>query len=84
MKKEMPISHFKTHCLQLISELLKHPNEEIIITRNALPVAKVMPITNENRKSLVGLLKGRGKITGDIISPIDVEWDAEKGILYNE
>jgi prevent-host-death family protein len=80
----MPISHFKSHCLQLISELLKHPDEEIIITKNAKPVAKVTPISNENRKSLAGLLKGRGQVTGDIISPIDEEWDAEKGVLYNE
>jgi hypothetical protein len=30
------------------------------------------------QRSLLGLLKGRLEITGDIISPIDVEWEALK------
>ena len=84
MKKEMPISQFKNHCLKLIDELSKHADEEIIITKRDKPIAKFIPIKKDNIKPLFDLLKGRGKIVGDIISPIDVEWDAEKGVLYNE
>ena len=33
------------------------------------------------KTKILGCMKGTCKITGDIISPIDVEWNAEKGIL---
>jgi hypothetical protein len=35
-----------------------------------------VPIKEE--KSLFGAMKGSGTIIGDIISPLDVEWDAMK------
>ncbi len=84
MKKAITISQFKTHCLKLIEDLSKHPDEEIIITKRNEPFAKVIPITRGKKKSIFDSLKDSGEITGDIISPIDVEWDAEKGVLYNE
>jgi antitoxin (DNA-binding transcriptional repressor) of toxin-antitoxin stability system len=49
---------------------------EIIITKNGKPVAKLTSL-RERPKSLFGIDKGRLKIVGDIISPIDVEWEAE-------
>ena len=50
--------------------------EEIVITKkreSGLP-SRTLPGTP---KSLFGLDRGRMKIVGDIISPIDVEWEAE-------
>jgi antitoxin (DNA-binding transcriptional repressor) of toxin-antitoxin stability system len=49
---------------------------EIVITKNGKPVAKLTSL-RERPKSLFGIDKGRLKIVGDIISPIDVEWEAE-------
>jgi antitoxin (DNA-binding transcriptional repressor) of toxin-antitoxin stability system len=84
MVKKMPISFFKTHCLRLIDELSKHSTEEIIITKNAKPIAKIAPIVAEKKESLVDAFRGKIEITGDIESPLECEWDAEKGVLYNE
>ena len=67
-------SEFKAKCLKLMDEVAE-TGEEIIITKNGKPVAK-LSAHREKPKSLYGMDKGRMKIIGDIISPIDVEWDA--------
>ena len=67
-------SEFKAKCLKLMDEVAE-TGEEIIITKNGKPVAKLSAL-REKPKTLFGMDKGRMKIIGDIISPIDVEWDA--------
>ena len=67
-------SEFKAKCLKLMDEVAE-TGEEIIITKNGKPVAK-LSAHREKPKTLFGMDKGRMKIIGDIISPIDVEWDA--------
>ena len=47
-----------------------------IITKRGKPVAKLTALRGQP-KSLFGAGRGRMKITGDIISPIDVEWEAQ-------
>jgi antitoxin (DNA-binding transcriptional repressor) of toxin-antitoxin stability system len=46
-----------------------------VITKHGEPVAKLIPIETES-KDLLGLLEGRVKIHGDILST-GVTWDAE-------
>ena len=48
-----------------------------MITKSGKPVAQLGPISRE-RKSLWGLHKGQIEILGDIIEPIDVEWEASR------
>jgi prevent-host-death family protein len=49
----------------------------LVITKNGKPVAELVP--HRSRKgNLEGCLRDELVITGDIISPIDVEWDAIK------
>jgi hypothetical protein len=47
------------------------------ITKKGKPVAKVVPHKPTNR-SPIGIWKGRVTIKGDIISPIDVEWECDE------
>ena len=68
-------SEFKARCLKLMDEVAES-GEEIIITKNGKPISKLAPY-REKPKSLFGIDKGRIEILGDIISPIDVEWEAE-------
>ena len=42
--------------------------KEIIITRDAKPVAKLVP-ADKNTDDIYNFLAGKGAITGDIISP---------------
>ena len=68
-------SEFKAKCLKLMDEVAEN-GEEIVITKNGKPVAKLIAY-RERPKTLFGIDKGRLEILGDIISPIDVEWEAE-------
>ena len=73
--RTMKASEFKATCLKLMDEVAE-TGEEIVITKNGKPVSRLVPY-RERPKSLFGLDRGRMKIVGDIISPIDVEWEAE-------
>ena len=71
----MKASEFKAKCLGLMDEVNENGGE-IVITKNGKPVAKLTAF-HERPKSLFGAGRGRMKILGDIISPLDVEWEAQ-------
>ena len=71
----MKASEFKAKCLRLMNEVNENGGE-IVITKNGKPVAKLTAF-RERPKTLFGTSLGRMKILGDIISPIDVEWEAQ-------
>ncbi|MBI5366747.1 MAG: type II toxin-antitoxin system prevent-host-death family antitoxin [Planctomycetes bacterium] len=69
---------FKAKCLKLLDEV-ERDGGEIIITKRGRPVARLVPLreaTKKKKKSTYGCMKGTVKILGDIISPLDVEWEA--------
>jgi antitoxin (DNA-binding transcriptional repressor) of toxin-antitoxin stability system len=51
--------------------------ESVVVTKNGKPMAELVP-HRPVKKSPLGIWKGKVKIVGDIVSPIDVEWDAMK------
>lgn len=68
-------SEFKAKCLQLMDEVAAS-GEEIIITKRGRPVSRLAPY-RERPKSLFGVDKGRIEILGDIVAPLEEEWEAE-------
>ena len=68
-------SEFKAKCLKLM-DAVSETGEELVITKNGEPVAKLVPYNKP--QSIVGMFEGEIQILGDIIEPIDVEWDAMK------
>ena len=69
-------SEFKAKCLKLMDEVAES-GEEIVITKNGRPTAKLAPY-RDRPKSLFGIDRGKMKILGDIVSPIDdVDWEAD-------
>lgn len=70
-------SEFKAKCLKLMDEVAE-TGREIVITKNGRPVSRLVPHI-ERPKTVFGIDKGRIEILGDIIEPIDVEWDAVTG-----
>ena len=66
---------FKAKCLRLIDEV-ESKRHTLIITKRGRPVAHLSPVPQEG--DFVGSMRGTGEILGDIISPIDVEWEAMK------
>ena len=75
MSRIMPAGNFKQHCLRLMDEV-KEANDEIVITKRGIPVAKLVPI--KKHLDPFGCMRGTIEITGDIMEPLDVEWEAMK------
>lgn len=65
---------FKATCLDLMDSVAES-GRTILVTKRGRPVALLAPVRSP-RRSAFGLLKGRIKIQGDIVAPIDVKWDA--------
>ena len=76
MTKHVKASEFKAKCLALLDEVARS-GDRLVVTKNGKPVADVVP-HQPKKQSPFGILKDSIKITGDIISPIDVEWEAMK------
>jgi len=74
VQKTIAAGQFKTNCLKLMDEV-QSKHLTLVITKHGVPVAKLVPIVDEPF-NLHGALKGEIKITGNIIAPIDDEWDA--------
>ena len=70
-------SEFKAKCLRLMDEVARS-GEELVITKNGRPVSRLVPY-HEKPKSLFGIDKGRIEILGDVIAPVEVEWEAQTG-----
>jgi prevent-host-death family protein len=79
---EVPAGEFKARCLKFMDEV-RATGRPIVITKRGKPVAKLVPVEEPKpRREIFGSMKGTVTIHGDIISPIEVDWHAERGILY--
>ena len=76
MSKSMKASEFKAKCLAVMDEVSR-TGQAVVITKNGKPVAELVPHRASRAKAL-GCLADSLFITGDIISPVDVEWDVLK------
>ena len=73
--EEVPATAFKDSCLGLIDRVCQ-TREEIVVTKHGRPVAKLVPC-EEDTRPIFGYLAGSVTIHGDIVEPIDEDWDAE-------
>jgi prevent-host-death family protein len=74
MSRIIKASEFKAKCLAVMDEVAR-TRQPVVITKNGKPVADLVP-HNPKKRELWGILKDEMFIEGDIISPIDVEWEA--------
>lgn len=70
--KQVAAAKFKEQCLSILDRL---DDEGILITKRGKPVARLIPV-RASSASLIGSLKGRIKIKGDILST-GAKWDAQ-------
>lgn len=73
LEKTIAASEFKAKCLKIL-ERLDPPG--LIITKRGRPIAKLTPIPIEDNMKLVGSMKGKIKVKGDIFST-GIKWNAE-------
>lgn len=69
-------SEFKAKCLALMDEVAR-TGKPLLVTKNGKPIAELRAHVPANGPAL-GILKNQLEITGDLVSPIDVVWDALK------
>ena len=67
---------FKAQCLALLDQVAQ-TTEPLIITKHGKPVAKLLPYDNKKDDDQTPL-KDMATFIGDIVSPIDDEWEAAK------
>ena len=82
-QRTIKASEFKATCLKLMDEVAE-TGEEIIITKNGKPVARLAPtdhVAEERLKSPFGRDRDLLIHMGDIVSPIDVVWEADEGLI---
>jgi prevent-host-death family protein len=74
----IPISVFKATCLSVL-ETVRRTGQPVLVTRRGLPVAEVGPPAHQGPEGRrLGIAAARGRIVGDIVSPVTgVEnWEA--------
>lgn len=74
--KTIKASEFKARCLKLMDEVAD-TGESIVVTKNGNPVARLVPY-RQRHDTLFGALKGSIEVRGDIVAPLDVEWEASR------
>ena len=73
---QITASEFKSKCLHLMDEIARD-GTELVITKHGKPVSKLVPYV-KRPESLFGAAKGKLTIIGDIVSPLDIEWNGDE------
>lgn len=73
--KIIPAGEFKSKCLAVMDQVQTR-RQSVIITKRGKPVAKLVPVNSE-RDNFYDFTKGKGRILGDIVSPViaEEEWN---------
>ena len=73
MQTSIAAGDFKARCLKLLDEVAE-TREPLVITKRGKAVAKLVPILTE--QELFGALAGSVLAEGDLIAPLDEDWEA--------
>ena len=71
--RSIPAGEFKSRCLALLDEV-HDSGQELVVTKRGRPVARVVPVVESAPRPLAGSIIREG----DLVSPIDEGWDAER------
>lgn len=69
--RSIPAAEFESHCLSLIDEVAD-TGRALVVTKRGRPVARVVPVEDNVRASLLGSVLEQH----DLLAPIDDPWDA--------
>jgi hypothetical protein len=71
--RSIAAGRFKAGCLALIDDVAA-TRREIVITKRGKPLARLVPLETGATEPGVGLIEYQG----DLVSPVDAEWDASR------
>jgi prevent-host-death family protein len=72
----IPAGEFKSQCLKLMDRVARD-RIPIVITKRGRSVAKLVPADDES-PDLFGYMAGTIEFLGDVVSPLDVDWKAQR------
>jgi prevent-host-death family protein len=79
--KKIPVTEFKAHCTQILREVADTP---YTVTKRGKPIAIITPVKEKDGKKpktiedFMGCMRGSSVEIGDIVAPLDEEWNASK------
>lgn len=73
MYKVVKASEFKAKCLKILDHL---GPEGLVVTKRGRPIARVLPATAASNAEVIGCMKGKIVIKGDLFST-GVKWRAQ-------
>lgn len=73
-RKVVAAGKFKAECLAMLDRVSR-TGEPIVVTKRGKPVAKVVPIVEEDA---VASLRGSVIVVGDIVEPVLDAWDVDR------
>lgn len=65
------------NALAMYLDSVEHEREPVVVTRDGMPIAKLIPIAEEKSGDIFGFLAGSVTIHGDIVAPTGAIWDAD-------
>lgn len=71
----MPAGEFKAKCLKLLDQVAAD-RQPLVITKHGRPVAQLVPMPAQERIDPFGAMRGSVVWMGDVISPLENEWEA--------
>lgn len=74
--RSVAAGEFKAKCLRLMDRVARD-RQPLVVTKRGKPIVEIIPVRKRHRR-MYGYMAGTGEIIGDIISPIDVEWEANR------
>lgn len=72
---EISAGEFKAKCLKLIDDVAL-TREPLVITKRGRPIARMMPLEDQEPASLFGYMAGTATLNDDSVAPLDVAWEA--------
>lgn len=72
-RKSVNATEFKAKCLKFLDKL---GPEGMVITKRGRPIARVTPITADSNARIIGSMKGKIAIKGDLFTT-GVKWRAQ-------
>lgn len=73
---QISAAEFKATCLELM-DAVERTGESVVVTKRGRAVARLGPVRTRVR-SAFGIMKGCIAVRGDIVAPVDEQWNASK------
>ena len=72
----IPAAQAKSQFLRLL-DTVSVKRTSVVISRRGKPIARLVPIAEDPPQPLFGRMKGKIRITGDLVSPDPEAWESE-------